>query len=233
MPDRDYYSAVEHYFVSLRGSPLFITPKEWALVHRWRSSGIPIRVVQEGLDRALGARGVGSLTRPPRPGRAPVKLGYCRQTIEATYRRLREALAGSTSRGHTASEEGPAQLIQFLLRAERALSTVAAREGDNGLGQAAARCEEQLLLARSRPNPGEDLGELERELDYLDRQLTRAAEEELAPVERRSMREVAEQSLESYRPRMPEEVFRSATESVYLKSVRERFGLPALSLFYW
>ena len=53
LQDEDYFAAVEAHFVERRGSPLFITPGEWFLVSRWEEQGIPLRVVQEGIDRVF------------------------------------------------------------------------------------------------------------------------------------------------------------------------------------
>ena len=81
----NYYGSVEDYFVERRGSPLFITPAEWFLIFRWEEQGIPLPVVKEGIDRVF---------ERPKTRAKPRKLGYCRQTVEATFRRFREVSLG-------------------------------------------------------------------------------------------------------------------------------------------
>ncbi len=52
-PEAGYYQAVEEYFVSRRGDPLFLSNADWNLVRRWRLAGIPLRVVLRGIRDAL------------------------------------------------------------------------------------------------------------------------------------------------------------------------------------
>ena len=80
-----YYGEIETYFVERRGAPLFITPAEWGLVAKWEEQGIPVHVVQEGIDRVFERPQAVSKSR---------KLGYCRQTVEAAFRRFRVLARG-------------------------------------------------------------------------------------------------------------------------------------------
>ena len=86
----NYYGLVEDYFVARRGSPLFITPAEWFLIFRWEEQGIPLLVVKEGIDRVF---------ERPKTRTKQRKLGYCRQTVEAGFRRFREVSLGASERG--------------------------------------------------------------------------------------------------------------------------------------
>lgn len=222
-PEEDYYAAVERHFVSLRGSPLFITPKEWHLIHRWRERQIPLRVVRQGLDRAFEKR---KQTRTVR------SLSYCRQTVEAAYRRFREALAGAREKETPDEEAG--RLQDYLWKLHRAvlesLGKVAVSEPE--LAGALSRCANELALLAAGPVDPDRLAELESRLGELEAILLEAAEASLGDAGRKQCLEQAEQSLAGYRSRMPPEVFRSALQSAYRKRVRARFGLPPLSLFY-
>ena len=42
-PEAEYYQAVEEYYVSRRGDPLFLSNSEWNLVRSWRLAGLPLR----------------------------------------------------------------------------------------------------------------------------------------------------------------------------------------------
>lgn len=229
-PEKDdatenYYAEVEKHFVGLRGSPLFVSPAEWQLIHRWREAQIPLRVVKEGLDRAFAN------TRSRRPIR---RLSYCRQTVEASYRHFREAIAGGdTARG---ASRGPAHensdVRDYLQQLAAALVSVRKRGNGSGskLGEAIDRAAKRLSeLGEIDPVRLEDL---ESELEQLDTALVSAAESGLDSETRQACRDAAERSLRDYRSRMPDDVYTSALQSAYLKRVRAHFGLPAVSLFY-
>ena len=98
-PEPGYYQEVERYFVARRGSPLFISPSEWDLVWRWEQLGIPLSVVKEGIDRVF---------ERPKTSVKPRRLSYCRQTVEAAFRKFREASLGSVARMAEPDESGAA-----------------------------------------------------------------------------------------------------------------------------
>jgi len=224
----DYYAAVERHFVSLRGSPLFVSPAEWQLIHRWRETQIPLRVVKQGLDQAFANR------KSHRPIR---RLSYCRQTVDASYRRFREAIAGAGQAGPGMEErtaEGRSNVHDYLNRL--VMKLVAARHGmtdvRSPMREAIDRAVKQLSALDEASKEPLGLDELERELGALEAALIETAESVLEPAERAACREAAELSLRDYRDRMPKDVLESAQRSAYLKRVRSRFDLPALSLFY-
>lgn len=49
----DYFSDIEEEFVRLRGAHLYLSPTEWALIETWKTAGIPLRVVLQGIDKAF------------------------------------------------------------------------------------------------------------------------------------------------------------------------------------
>jgi hypothetical protein len=222
--EEDYYAAVERHFVDLRGSPLFITPKEWQLIHNWRRMQIPLHVVKDGLTEIFGRP---KRTRPIR------RLGYCRQTVEAAYRRHCEALTGAR-RGEAETDDDETQVQSYLVRLENELRQVRRSLADSHpeLAEHAERSAEDLARLAARPTAEKSFQTIEHELGRMDEELIKAAESCLEEDESRRCMGDAERSLMDYQERMPEDVYRSAVRSAYLKRVRAHFGLPALSLFY-
>ena len=224
----EYYAAVERHFVALRGGPLFVSPAEWQLIHRWRETQIPLRVVKQGLDQAFANR------KPHRPIR---RLSYCRQTVEASFRRFREAVAGGGKTGggkETLPADGGSHVREYLERLAGHLAGLREKmdASRSHLRDVIDRTAKRLGALQEETNDPIQLDRLERELEALEAALLSAAESVLAPEEREICRHAAERSLRDYRARMPEDVFRSALRSAYVKRVRSRFDLPPLSLFY-
>ncbi|MFQ5789255.1 MAG: hypothetical protein ACE5JI_02150 [Acidobacteriota bacterium] len=221
--EEDYYAAIEKHFVALRGSPLFISPGEWQLIHRWQEKRIPIRVVQEGLDRAFERR---------KDGRPVRRLSFCRQTVEAAYRRFCEAMTGA--RREPAEREESNEVQAYLHRLHERLRELSrsAESLRSNIAVAVGKTVSRLAQLESEAWTAERLPELELELEQLEAALMACAEASIGDDERERIRVEAEGSLGGYRRQMPETIYRSALRSAYLKRLRARFSLPPLSLFY-
>jgi hypothetical protein len=194
-----YYEEVERHFVSRRGSPLFITPGEWDLVLRWERMGIPLAVVKEGIDRVFDR---------PKTHSRPRRLGYCRQTVEAGFRRFAESRVGARED----VEEREAARVR--------LEDLASRVRELGFEGAA----EAIRALEKNADP-------ERELARIDGTLLTDAEKALSDAARAALRQEAEAALEAYRERTPEKVYGRALESAYRRRIRTKLGLPTLSLY--
>ena len=217
--DEEYYEEVESYFVARRGSPLFITPSEWDLVLRWEQLGIPLAVVKEGIDRVF---------ERPKTLLKPRRLGYCRQTVEASFRRFRESSLGGRGAA-TSSEDAGAEA--YLRETSSRLRELAAAlpEKERGLALFLERAADAVRSLSERA--GKAPGEAERDLAALDEELVAESEAVVGDRERDELRREAESSLDSYRERMPEKIYRAALESAYRRRLRKRIGLPTLSLY--
>jgi hypothetical protein len=209
MTEESYYAAVESHFVARRGSPLFITPSEWQLVWKWEQAGIPLHVVKEGIDRVF---------ERPRASQKVRKLGYCRQTVEAAFRRFREASLGGASAREEVDSFDPTARLRELAAELEALGSRESSEAGKEVERLAAEAE------------GRALGELEDRLAELERGLVDAAERSLGEAPRAALRREAEATLGAYRDRMPEKIYLAALESAYRRRLRSRLGLPTLTL---
>jgi hypothetical protein len=189
--------------------------------------------VKQGLDRAF------ERSKPNRPIR---RLSYCRQTVEANYRRFREAVAGSRSVDEPNGTD-PTDVQAYLSRLKGELARAAEKvdaarqplvdaidDAVRRLDSLASEHSHQAHQAHQADTMG--LDEIEQELDAVERSLLEAAESILKPEDRQRCLDEAERLLQDYRARMPSDVFESASRAAYLKRVRSIFGLPPLSLFY-
>lgn len=215
-----YYGEVEAHFVERRGSPLFITPAEWQIVAEWDELGIPLHVVKDGIDRVFERPKASVRTSRPR------KLGYCRQTVAAAYRRFRELTLGE-QRHPAASADGAPETEAFDVA--RHLSRLA--EAVAGAEQIAHAAPELAERVRCLVESGRSPDAIEDELVEIDRELIDTVEAAMDGEIRESLRERARISLASYEDRMPEKVYQSALRSAYRRRIREWAELPRLTLF--
>ena len=204
----NYYGSVENYFVERRGSPLFITPAEWFLIFRWEEQGIPLPVIKEGIDRVF---------ERPKTRAKPRKLGYCRQTVEASFRRFREVSLGGREREKDAEPPfDPSGHLEEIAAAIEALLP-------SGSGLASR--------VRDSIDSDQSLVGIEDDLTAIDQELLEAIEAELEDDVRSELLRESQNSLASYRERMPKKVYDAAVRSAYRRRVRAKLALPHVTLF--
>jgi hypothetical protein len=84
-----YYQGVEEFFVSRRGDPLLLSNADWLLIKRWRTQGVPLRIVLRGIADALDAH-AHSWGRSRKVG----SLRYCESEVESARERWERARGG-------------------------------------------------------------------------------------------------------------------------------------------
>jgi len=212
-PDAAYFQAVEEFFVSLRGDPLFLSNADWTLIRRWRGAGIPLRVVLRGIRDALDAH-AHSWSR----NRKVTSLRYCEAEVDAARERWERALA-------LGSEDG-ADLPGFLRGLAESLE--AAQDARPELGP--------LVEATARGL--RDLAGCGRPTREIEAWLA-AREAELVEALRRGLGERADdlqaevdRDLAPYAERMPAKVLAQVREESLRRRLLETLDLPRLSLFH-
>jgi hypothetical protein len=212
-PEAEYYQAVEEYYVSRRGDPLFLSNAEWNLVRRWRLAGLPLRVVLRGIRDALDAHAHGWSR-----DRKVKSLSYCVHEVDAARERWERALA-------LGKEEGldwAAALRGFATDLERA----------RDLGPRARPL--ALELAREMRERAE-AGRLEAVSAWLgDREarLLDAIAADDGPERGVAVEAEVDRGLERWRARMPARVVEQLRRESLARRRLEAHGLPRLSLFH-
>lgn len=228
----DYFDQIESRFARLRGTPLLLSPKDWALVASWRQSEIPLRVVLEALEAVFLAR-----RRPDGEGapRAILSLGYCRHAVQDAFDSWREAHLGApTGESESPGEESQSSReeavgylrgwVEELLRAESdaALPELPLQEAAADLQRLAA-----LLEAPDAPSLAQVEEQLERAEDRMLDRLLRA----LPPEVVQEIETSARQELHTLQPRLTQRAYES-TLLVHVRGhLRARHHLPRLTLY--
>src|SRR5262249_9013102 len=100
--DRDYYAAAEAAVIRPRGTPFLLSPKDFALLKEWRSLGVPIESIEQGIDDAFTRREERNAT-----GRIN-SLSYCRDAVLAAWERRAQASVGRGRVEDEAADPQPA-----------------------------------------------------------------------------------------------------------------------------
>lgn len=226
-----YFQAVEQHFIERRGQALLLSPEDVRRVSAWHEEGVPIEAVQEGIDVHF--------ERMARRGRAPrraVTLAYCEDDVHEAWAGVKQRKLGARSGGAVASE-GPSALDEHarLLAALRASGERAEAEGAAAQAKAIARAAGKLEKKAELFDEGaaeHDAQRTEDHLRRLERSLDKALREAEGEAALTRLESAVEAELESKRARMKAEVYERVRDQLVAKRLRERFGLPRLSLFY-
>jgi hypothetical protein len=212
-PEAAYYQAVEEYFVSRRGDPLFLSNADWNLVRGWRLAGLPLRVVLRGIRDALDAHAHGwSRDRKVR------SLSYCAHEVDAARERWERALALGREEGL----DWAAALRGFATDLERA----------RNLGPRARPLAEELARElRERAAAGR-LQEVSAWLADREARLLEAIGDDDGRGRGAALEAEVDRALERWRARMPGRVVEQLRRESLARRRLEAHGLPRLSLFH-
>ena len=176
-------------------------------------------MVKEGIDLVFDR---------PKTLLKPRRLGYCRQTVEAAFRRFRESSLGRRAAATREKGSGAAaHLTEIAARLQALAAEWSKKERELATSLERAADAVRSLSERTEEAPIE----VERELEALDGNLLAGSEAVLGEAAREELRREAASSLESYRERMPEKIYRAALESAYRRRLRKRLELPTVSLY--
>jgi hypothetical protein len=230
VPD-EYYRAIEAEFVRRRGAPLLLSPRDWSLIGEWRATGIPLRIVLQGIANVFDA----FERRRHAGGRRVNSLSYCRQevlSIYDLYTALRSAEAGRPGPQGTGGAHVVLRHLGRLSRRVREAMGAASEARFDPLVASLARAASDLRRLRKqvKDNSLHPQG-LDDHLRDLDVSILAAAHASLAAEEIRAMEDGVESDLQALRGRMTTEAFDITRRAHLARHLRLRCGLPRLTLF--
>jgi hypothetical protein len=198
-----YFQEIEAHFALRRGTPFILNAKDWALMKKWYDDGVPLPIVIEAIDTVF--------ERNEASGRKKVisSLSYCRHSIKELWQDRQNLYVGG---GDVSPEAGPEALLDALA-SQLATSDVAAPFAPRVRA---------LASEKSVPKIEERLIDLERELVDAFIAADPSAIEAIRADIAVALGDTSKLDAKT----------RTRTEEANLRRlVREKFGLPRLTLF--
>lgn len=234
----NYFTEIEDAFISRRGKHLLLSPLDWALIESWKELNVPLHIVLRGIEKSFD-----SWEAKPRK-RSVKSLLYCQEEVEAQYAEWLESRVGSTTEevsqptGEAGADAGlpfaRQAVVDYLQRGHAALKDalkeLAASELTATIERVTGLLEtlETDFVASARP----DARQLEISLTGLERMLSDSLMKVVSQDELAATQQEIKQQLKPYRSHMDKVGYEQTFNNLLLKRLREKFGLPRLSLFY-
>lgn len=250
----NYFTEVEDAFIRRRGKHLLLSPMDWALIESWKEMGVPLHVALRGIEKSFD-----SYESKPRK-RTIKSLMYCQEEVEAQFHEWLESQTGAHAKPSTVEDGAGGTAVEGLPSTDeaagrglpfpravisahlsgcrdeirRALDSGSGRAGyavlREALARAASRLEELHTDFERAPRP--DAEALESSLADIEALLDRALRETLDEDALEEARGAAAEQLRPYRARMERATYEQTLDNLLAKALRERAGVPRLSLFY-
>ena len=203
----------------------------------WKQQGIPLHIVLRAIEKAFDSF-------ESRPRKRSVKtLLYCQEEVEAQYAEWLESRVGaseSPSESPVDNSRTPFSFdaIQRHLQQTRTLLQRLANSrneiGDAEFSETLTRATQRLTELEDDLSNGGVLNtrRLEDSLTSVERMLNDALTAAISAEDLQAITTEIKSELKPYRSQMERPVYEQTLNNLLLKRLREKFGVPRLSLFY-
>jgi hypothetical protein len=214
-----YYREIAAAFLSRRGAPFFLSPKDLELVRAWEQAEIPLEIVLEGIAAAFEAIRPGG-----RPRGKVLALAYCEASVARAWERRRDRRVGTARKAQAKRDPRAAvrEAVRAFLGAASSEAGPPASHASSGslepvravFAAAAAGLDAEILSA-------EDLEGLDEKVEALLREAAPAAEVAIARADVRADH-----------PRLPKGELERAAAVLLVKRLRAEHRIPYLAPFH-
>ena len=238
----NYFTEIEEEFVKRRGSHMLVSPLDWLLMEAWRQRDIPLNVVLRGINNSFDG-----YDQKAHRGRKVNSLFYCQQEVEALFVEYCDSRVGSDNatpvedgngvrgNGESASPFTRTTICDYLTEHLETLKRLAEKHQNNS---PLAETLERVLLRLEQVI--EDLQQantvspeaLETDLTMIEEVVLDGLKEGAGDAELKEIKREANQKLREYKKTMEREIYEQTLDNYVARRLREKFGVPRLSLFY-
>lgn len=226
-----YFSEIEETFIRRRGKALLLSPMDWTLIESWQKRGIPQHIVIRSIEKIFD-----DIAGDPKRNPSVKSIAYCSDEVERQFRDWQASQAGAGDEAsETAATHGneKEEILEHLSAAIDALEQAAANANDALKNQIVSATKNlRSIVARMERATSFSTEKVEQELSALEATLDAALVETTEQDILEEAQAAVEEHLGQYAGKMQQEVYEKTFEQMVIKKLRERAGIPALSLFY-
>ena len=212
-----------------------LSPIDWALIESWKERGVPLHVALRGIEHAFDSHDAKKHKRTVKT------LLYCQEEVEAQYAEWLESRIGKQNEQQADVDDDVKStfsrdvVLKFLDQSHAELTRLyEQRRVNDDLTETIARA--AALIGEIKDDyatsPAPSARKLEDSLTGIERLLSDALRSTLSQDEMAGMRSDIAAQLKPYRRHMEKDVYELTLNNLLLKRLREKFGVPRLSLFH-
>jgi hypothetical protein len=222
-----YFQEIESRFAQLRGSPLLLSPQDWALVSRWYRMRIPLRIVFEALESVFASR------RAEAGGQRPVhSLSYCRHAVEGAFEAWKESqLGGRSAPVKSPHQPGPAQAAAYVSARADDLRLVAGGAAPRAMALRRAIAALDSLGARLLAEEAPTLAAAEEELEGIENDLLDGLWTAMEPAGRARLEAAIRRDMEPLHARLTARALETTLLGYRRSRTQASEGVPRLTLY--
>jgi len=203
-----YFQEIAQAFLDLRGAPFVLSSKEMVTISAWEETGIPLRVVLEGIHRAFE-----NYKKRQAGGRKMSSLSYCNAEVLRAFAQFRDRSVGRRNKEVFREEKKK----RVRLEVERFLQSLSP-----DVSYLKDIYSEAFKILSRRAAKEEDLEKMEEKTEELI--LRHAPETEKGEAEKR-----VKVDQKGRRESEAQEIYRIQL----IKLMREKYRIPHLTFFYY
>ncbi len=225
--EQEFFQKIERKFNQLRGGPLLISPKDWALMVEWRKKGIPAVIIIEALEKGFEKAAFRGASR-----KSINSLHYFKRIVEEHWHSFQKRKIGKPEKeplDHSISKikEYLEDLSRFLEEQSQSLSS------KTSLSKLLKKASQKILSLKEKSIAAQDSMELlEEDLSAIDEEIGNQLLEEENKGTIDALLQKAERELSSLGHHMKEEHYHDIKKRYILKKLREKYSIPRISLYF-
>jgi len=239
----NYFTEIEEEFVKRRGSHMLVSPLDWSLMESWKQRDIPLHLVLRGINNSFD----GYDHRISR-GRKVNSLFYCQQEVEAIFLEYCDSRVGSNDSvpvdnngglngngSESASSFTRNTISDYLTEHLEAFRQLSERHNENQplvetLERVSLRLEQIIEDLQTANTISPET--LETDLTMIEEVVLDGLKEGAGEQELKEIKREGNQKLREYKKSMGQEIYEQTLGNYVARRLREKFGVPRLSLFY-
>ncbi len=211
-----YFTRIEEYFGKCRGASLLLSTRDFKRVKKWYEEDIPLEVVFKGIDRYFE-------NVDPEDRKNRVVLSYAKRHIQKAWEEAKESRVGKgEDREETDSLDPSDRLEELSSELKNTLQKLDNTEIEEII-------EKALSELKDIEVPESDIETIESELAQVNDSMMEKIQKHCPDIE--EIREEASDLLDGFDERVDGETYKNMVRNQVRKLLREKYGIPDLTLF--
>ena len=223
MDEGEYLNRIGDYFIKKREGALILSPRDIETIKKWLREEVPLEAIFYGIDKYFEGK-----KRASRHGGRRSPLSRAEKQVLKAWEEIKEAGLGKKY-ARREEEDFTAHLDDIATRLR----------GSTGRKKALAGLSREIgEMATEIERLAEEVGEsavypvtVEEKLIGMEKDLFELVKGAIGEEELRSLSEAIDEELGGYVERMSREALEKTRRSLLRKKIRDKYGLPEMSLF--